>query len=49
MIRANDHMQFWVEGLNLGKEFSKTYIDAARPLEYNYPGQRIFIGAQWKL
>lgn len=49
MIRANDHVQFWVEGLNLGKEFSKTYIDAARPLEYSYPGQRIFVGVQWKL
>lgn len=49
LFRINDRYSLWVEGLNLGKEYSKTYIDAARPSEYSYPGQRIFIGAQMKL
>jgi TonB-dependent receptor len=49
MFRLTDKYSVWVEGLNLGKEYSQTYIDAARPVEYNYPGQRIFVGMQWKL
>jgi TonB-dependent receptor len=49
MFRLTDKYSVWVEGLNLGKEYSQTYIDAARPIEYNYPGQRIFVGMQWKL
>lgn len=49
MFRLTDKYSVWVEGLNLGKEYSKTYIDDARPIEYNYPGQRIFVGMQWKL
>jgi iron complex outermembrane recepter protein len=49
MFRLTDKYSVWVEALNLGKEYSQTYIDAARPIEYNYPGQRIFVGMQWKL
>jgi TonB-dependent receptor len=49
MFRLTDKYSVWVEALNLGKEYSQTYIDAARPVEYNYPGQRIFVGMQWKL
>lgn len=49
LFRLTDKYSVWVEGLNLGKEYSQTYIDAARPVEYNYPGQRIFVGMQWKL
>lgn len=49
LFRLTDQFQVSVEALNLGKEFSKTYIDAAKPLEYYYPGRRIFLGAQMKL
>jgi iron complex outermembrane receptor protein len=49
LLRLTDKYSIWVEGQNLGKEYSQTYIDAARPVEYNYPGQRIFVGMQWKL
>ncbi|MDV3457921.1 TonB-dependent receptor [Sphingomonas sp. HF-S4] len=49
MFRLTDKYSVWVEGLNLGKEYSQTYIDATKPVEYNYPGQRIFVGMQWKL
>lgn len=49
IFRLTDQFQVSVEALNLGKEFSKTYIDAAKPLEYYYPGRRIFLGAQMKL
>lgn len=48
-FRLTDQFQVSVEALNLGKEFSKTYIDASKPIEYSYPGQRIFLGAQMKL
>lgn len=48
-FRLTEDYSIFVEGLNLGKEFSLTYIDEARPIEYNYPGQRIFVGAQFKL
>lgn len=49
LFRLTEKYSVWVEALNLGKEYSQTYIDAARPVEYNYPGQRIFVGMQWKL
>lgn len=49
LIRLSPRYSIWVEGQNLGKEFTKTYIDAARPIEYSYPGQRITVGAQLKL
>lgn len=49
VFRLTNQFQLSVEALNLGKEYNKTYIDAARPIEYGYPGQRIFIGAQMKL
>ncbi len=49
LFRLTDRFSVWVEALNLGKEYSKTYIDAARPIEYYYPGRRIFLGAQLKL
>lgn len=49
LFRITPRYNVWVEAQNLGKEFTKTYIDAARPIEYSYPGQRIFVGAQLKL
>lgn len=49
IFRLTDQFQVSVEALNLGKEFSKTYIDASKPIEYYYPGRRIFLGAQLKL
>ncbi|MFT3990829.1 MAG: TonB-dependent receptor [Luteolibacter sp.] len=49
LFRLTDNWSLWVEALNLGKEYSATYIDAARPIEYYYPGRRLFLGAQLKL
>ncbi|WP_179691437.1 hypothetical protein, partial [Salmonella enterica] len=41
-FRISPHYSITIEGQNLGKEFSKTYIDDARPIEYYYPGQRLW-------
>jgi iron complex outermembrane receptor protein len=48
-FRISPHYSITIEGQNLGKEFSKTYIDDARPIEYYYPGQRLWLGMQFKL
>jgi len=49
LFRITPQYSISFEALNLGKEYSKTYIDAAKPIEYYYPGQRFFVGAQLKL
>lgn len=48
-LRLSPNFNVFVEGLNLAKEYSKSYIDDAKPVEYYYPGRRFFMGAQLKL
>ena len=48
-FRLSPNFSIFAEGLNLAKEYSQTYIDDAKPVEYYYPGRRFFMGAQLKL
>lgn len=49
LFRIGKNYNVFFEGQNLFKEYSKTYIDDAKPIEYYYPGRRFFVGAQLKL
>jgi len=48
-IRLNKwHTSFFVEGQNLNKEFSESYINSDMPIDYYSAGRRIFAGFQVK-
>ncbi|HEU4960788.1 MAG TPA: TonB-dependent receptor [Sphingomonas sp.] len=48
-IRLNKlHTSFFVEGQNLTKEYSETYINSDMPIDYYSAGRRIFAGFQVK-